>query len=260
MTTRGMAGISKPKQKLNLHVSTTISPLPRNPTEALSDSNWKHAMTDEFDALIDNKMWELVPRRHDMNIIRSMWIFRHKKKSDGSCERYKASLVCDGRSQQVGVDCGDTFSPVVKPSIIRTLVHQLDVKNAFLHDNFKETVYMHQPMGFRNIQYLITRVSSKSPSTASNKPPMLGTNGSQTMSPPWVSLIENDQDQEMNESVLQSTDPDHQSEDLLKTLRSYSKNHQRSLGGRGTEKYEKGRENVKNAQSQHSSNLAFASF
>ncbi|KAJ9535797.1 hypothetical protein OSB04_un001054 [Centaurea solstitialis] len=40
----------------------------------------------------------------------------------------------------------------------------------------------------------------------------------------WDSM---DQDQEMNEPVLQSTDPDHQSEDLLKTSRSYSKNHQR---------------------------------
>ncbi|KAJ9557146.1 hypothetical protein OSB04_011760 [Centaurea solstitialis] len=37
-----------------------------------------------------------------------------------------------------------------------------------------------------------------------------------------------DQDQETNEIVLQSTDPDHRSEDLLKTSKSYSKNHQRS--------------------------------
>lgn len=117
-------------------------------------------MLDEFNALIENKTWDLVPRPADVNIIRSMWIFRHKKKSDGTFERHKARLVGDGRSQQVGVDCDETFSPVVKPATIRTVlsialskswpIHQLDVKNAFLHGKLHETVYMHQPMGFRD--------------------------------------------------------------------------------------------------------------
>ncbi|XP_056687859.1 uncharacterized mitochondrial protein AtMg00810-like [Spinacia oleracea] len=86
-----------------------------------------------------------------------------KKKSDGSFERHKACLVGDGRSQQKGVDCEETFSPVVKPTSIRALlsialsnswpIHQLDVKNAFLHGTLNETVYMHQPMGFRDPNY-----------------------------------------------------------------------------------------------------------
>ncbi|GJT40618.1 ribonuclease H-like domain-containing protein [Tanacetum coccineum] len=59
-----------------------------------------------------------------------------------------------------GVDVDDIFSPVVKPDTIRTVlslatfrhwsVHQLDVKNAFLHVNLSETVYMHQLLGFRD--------------------------------------------------------------------------------------------------------------
>ncbi|GJZ34670.1 ribonuclease H-like domain-containing protein [Tanacetum coccineum] len=63
--------------------------------------------------------------------------------NDGSLNRYKARLVSNGRSQQQGIDCDDTFSPVVKPATIRTVlslaisrtwpIHQLDVMNAFLH-------------------------------------------------------------------------------------------------------------------------------
>lgn len=166
MATRSMRGIVKPRKLFNLSVTIddpTISPLPRNPKLALSDPNWKSAMLSEFNALIKNKTWDLVPRPCDANIIRCMWIFRHKKNSDGSFERYKARLVGDGRSQVAGVDCDETFSPVVKPATIRTVltialskswpIHQLDVQNAFLHGDLQETVYMHQPLGFRDPQH-----------------------------------------------------------------------------------------------------------
>ncbi|KAI3680090.1 hypothetical protein L2E82_50682 [Cichorium intybus] len=126
----------------------------------LRDPNWKMAMDDEYDALIKNKTWELVPRPPNVNVIRSMWIFTHKEKSNGVFERHKARLVGDGKTQQVGIDCGETFSPVVKPATIRTVlslslskawsIRQLDVKNAFLHGELQETVYMHQPLGYRD--------------------------------------------------------------------------------------------------------------
>ncbi|KAE8713006.1 hypothetical protein F3Y22_tig00110220pilonHSYRG00054 [Hibiscus syriacus] len=162
--TRSQHGIFKPKTIFDPSEAHTItvtrSPLPRNPVVALRDPNWKLAMTDEYDALIKNKTWDLVPRPPGVNFIRSMWIFTHKIKSDGSFERHKARLVGDGKTQRVGIDCGETFSPVVKPATIRTmlslalskqwLIHQLDVSNAFLHGDLKETVYMHQPMGFRD--------------------------------------------------------------------------------------------------------------
>ncbi|GKC38952.1 ribonuclease H-like domain-containing protein, partial [Tanacetum coccineum] len=100
----------------------------------------------------------LVPRPPNVNIVRSMWLYKHKYNADGSLNRYKARLVANGRSQQQGIDCDETFSLVVKPATIRTVlslavsrhwpIHQLDVKNAFLHDHLTETVYMHQPPGF----------------------------------------------------------------------------------------------------------------
>ncbi|GAA0173131.1 transmembrane signal receptor [Lithospermum erythrorhizon] len=92
-----------------------------------------------------------------------MWIFHHKLRSDGSFERYKARVVGDGKTQQVGIDCGKTFSPVVKLATIRTVltfalsqswpIHQLDVTNGFLHGDLHDTVYMYQPLGFRDPVY-----------------------------------------------------------------------------------------------------------
>ncbi|GJZ48109.1 ribonuclease H-like domain-containing protein [Tanacetum coccineum] len=157
MVTRSKVGIVKANPKYNLHV-TTSSPIPKSPFHALRDPNWKQAMCDEYKALIDNNTWVLVPRPPNVNIVRSMWLYKHKYNADGSLNRYKARLVANGRSQQQGIDCDETFSPVVKPATIQTVlslvvsrqwpIHQLDVKNAFLYGHLTETVYMHQPLGF----------------------------------------------------------------------------------------------------------------
>ncbi|GKA08028.1 ribonuclease H-like domain-containing protein [Tanacetum coccineum] len=95
-------------------------------------------MCDEYKALIDNKTWVLVPRPPNINIVRSMWLYKHKYNADRSFSRYKARLVANGHSQQQGIDNDETFSPVVKPATIQTVLSlavsgqwpilQLDVK------------------------------------------------------------------------------------------------------------------------------------
>ncbi|KAL6347693.1 hypothetical protein AAG906_026222 [Vitis piasezkii] len=136
--------IRKPIQKLNLHIqlSKPLDLEPTTPTQALKDPKWHKAMSEEYDALVRNGTWELVPSNPSQNVVGCKWIFRTKRNSDGSIDRFKARLVAKGFHQRPGIDYYDTFSPVVKPTTIRLvlsvavsngwILRQLDVNNVFL--------------------------------------------------------------------------------------------------------------------------------
>ncbi|CAM8946174.1 unnamed protein product [Rhodiola kirilowii] len=115
-------------------------------------------MEKELKALQTNNTWEVLPLPPGKNAIGSKWVFRVKRHSDGTIERYKARLVARGFSQEEGLDYNETFAPVVKMTTVRTVIalaasknwplFQLDVDNAFLHGALDEEVYMSFPPGF----------------------------------------------------------------------------------------------------------------
>jgi len=53
-------------------------------------------MNSKFDAFLCNQTWELVPLSRHLNVIGCHWIFKIKRKVDGSIKRYKARLVAKG--------------------------------------------------------------------------------------------------------------------------------------------------------------------
>ncbi|GKC40391.1 ribonuclease H-like domain-containing protein [Tanacetum coccineum] len=109
MVTRFRVGSNHPPERLNLHVSS-ISPLPKSYTDAFNDLNWQNVMQDEYNALIKNNTWTLVPRPMDANIVCCMWLFRHKYLADDTLSRYKACLVANGSTHIDSVDVDETFS------------------------------------------------------------------------------------------------------------------------------------------------------
>jgi hypothetical protein len=108
-------------------------------------------MREEYNVLMNQNTWTLVPKPAGANVVTGKWIYRHKYNSDGTFARYKARWMTPGFTQQQGIDYEETFSPVIKPSTIRVVliiatsqawpIHQLDVNNAFLHCHLQETVY-----------------------------------------------------------------------------------------------------------------------
>jgi hypothetical protein len=114
-------------------------------------------------ALMSNGTWELVVRPRGSNVVTGKWVFTHKFRADGSFDRYKACWVLRGFTPRPRVDYDETFSPVVKPAAVRTVlatavsrdwpVQQLDVKNAFLHGTLSKTVFCSQPTGFANLAH-----------------------------------------------------------------------------------------------------------
>jgi hypothetical protein len=110
VTTRLQRGLRNPKKRTDGTIAWTAvcTSDPKlhhtEPRAALSSLHWRTAMETEFTALQQNKTWQLVPPRSGVNIIDYKWIFKIKKKSDGSIERYKARLVAKGFKQRYGLD------------------------------------------------------------------------------------------------------------------------------------------------------------
>jgi len=137
-------------------------PIPKDWKCAKQDPKWKAAMEEEIHALQKNKTWELVSLPKGKRVVGCKWVFTVKQNPKGEVDRYKARLVAKGYSQTYGIDYDETFAPVAKTGTVRTLIscavnfgwplHQMDVKNAFLHGDLQEEVYMEIPPGFANNQ------------------------------------------------------------------------------------------------------------
>lgn len=119
---------------------------------------WRLAMDEEFNSLIQNDTWSLEELPAGVKPIPVKWIYKVKKDASGQFERFKARLVVKGFRQKEGIDYTEVFAPVSKFTTVRTLLakaaaedlelQQIDIKTAFLHGELEEDIYMEQPVGY----------------------------------------------------------------------------------------------------------------
>ena len=137
---------------------------PRSFRQAVSGPDgkaWMKSMQLEYDSLVENQCFKVVPRPNNANVVSSKWIYKTKEEqtTDGTLgKRLKARPVACGYSQVEGIDYSETYAPVVKLTSIRVLLatvrklklklHQMDFITAFLNGDLEELIYMEQLEGF----------------------------------------------------------------------------------------------------------------
>ncbi|KAG3073017.1 hypothetical protein PC122_g14982 [Phytophthora cactorum] len=119
--------------------------------------HWRKAIRAELKSMRLRGVFRAAKLPNGQRAIGTKWVFKIKRKADGSIEKYKARLVAKGFKQKYGIDYTETFSPVVKYVTLRMVIalakyygwplDQLDVVTAFLYGIMKELVFCAVPEG-----------------------------------------------------------------------------------------------------------------
>ena len=103
-------------------LSDIIDVEPSSFEEVVEKQVWKDAMQEEYQSIMKNDVWDVVPRSERKFVVTSKWIYKIKHAADGSIEKYKARFVARGFSQKEGIDYEETFAPVARYTSIRAIM------------------------------------------------------------------------------------------------------------------------------------------
>lgn len=137
-----------------------VSNVPFSFSEAVTSDNssqWSKAMEEAIDSLHDNSTFTLTTLPAGKKAVGGRWVYTIKTNADGS-DKFKAHYVAKGYSQKQGVDYDETFSPTANLTSVRVrmqkaaqenlILHQMDVKTAYLHAPIDFEIYITQPEGY----------------------------------------------------------------------------------------------------------------
>nr|GEX65598.1 hypothetical protein [Tanacetum cinerariifolium] len=132
--------------------------------DALQDPIWVEAMQEELLQFKIQNAWTLVDCPKGVRPIGTKWVLKNKKDERGIVIKNKVRLVAQGHTQEEGIDYDEVFAPIARIEVIRIFlayasfmgftVYQMDVKSAFLYGTIDEEVYVMQPAGFQDLEFL----------------------------------------------------------------------------------------------------------
>ena len=79
-------------------------------------------MIKEYQSIMKNDVWDVVPRPYGKSVVTSKWIYKIKHATNGSIEKYKARFVAQGFSQKEGIEYEETFAPIARYTSIRSVL------------------------------------------------------------------------------------------------------------------------------------------
>jgi hypothetical protein len=71
-------------------------------------------MQEEYNSLLENQNWDLVPLPSERKLVRCRWVYSTKRTTDRQISKYKARLVTKVFQQVHGIDYDETFAQVAK--------------------------------------------------------------------------------------------------------------------------------------------------
>ncbi|XP_058746529.1 uncharacterized mitochondrial protein AtMg00820-like [Vicia villosa] len=123
--------MSMPHCHYSLSIASTTGPKSYN--EACKYDCWNKAMQLELSALEKTGTWLIVDLPPNIKPNGGRWVYKIKHHPDGTIERFKARLVAKRYNQIEGLDYFETYSPVAKMTIIRTVIALATINNWHLH-------------------------------------------------------------------------------------------------------------------------------
>lgn len=100
------------------HVETE----PSSFEEAVQQLIWVDAMVEEYDSIVRNSVWDVVPGLENKSVVSSRWLYKVKQAVDGSVENHKARFLACRFSKVEGIDYDETFALVASYSSIGSML------------------------------------------------------------------------------------------------------------------------------------------
>lgn len=145
---------------MNIDYCYRLATFPQSYSDAMKSPDsvlWKEAMEEEMKSLNENDTFILTTLPEDRKAVGGKWVYTVKEKPDGS-NFHKARFVAKGYSQVEGIDYTETFAPTANLTSVRAVMqlaaqhdlvlHQMDVKSAYLNAPIDCEIFMEQAEGF----------------------------------------------------------------------------------------------------------------